>query len=412
MGWFSSLFEAYNMAIYSFLAPFLAMRMFHAEPRSAIFFSYCLVLVASLIFYPAGALYYGMQGDKKGRRTICSNSTLGLATATGLIGLIPMDLLGDKTWVCFLFLICAQYFFSGGEYPGSTVFSLEHAREKRTGLISSISCLFAVCGLAAANGFATLSLLTQNESWVRGCFFVGAAGGLISYFLRQCEETPAYSALPQEFVKEVGLYTFVQKNWHKILGIALVFALFMVSYSFIFIFLPLVHESQGFATFQALIAYGTLLLVAGFIADKIGIHKIMEIGSFLFCISVLPLCYFCPNLLLLQLFLTALACFVIGPIHSWMLNQFEVHERCRGIFISSALAMSLFGGTTVPICLKLHEKFHTLQACAFYPLGIALMAFLYLACEEQEAEKEARSNLQLNDRDNTNIDQLRLARFE
>ncbi len=56
-----------------------------------------------------------------------------------------------------------------------------------------------------------------------------------------------------------------------------------------------------------------------------------------------PFIYLCENLLSLQMILTACACLVIGPIHSWMLNQFEVQNRCRGIFISSAIATSVFG---------------------------------------------------------------------
>ncbi len=51
IGWVSSLVEAYNMAIYSFLAPFLAKFLFH-NTKNAVFFSYALVLIASSFLYP------------------------------------------------------------------------------------------------------------------------------------------------------------------------------------------------------------------------------------------------------------------------------------------------------------------------------------------------------------------------
>jgi hypothetical protein len=84
--------------------------------------------------------------------------------------------------------------------------------------------------------------------------------------------------------------------------------------------------------------------------------------------------------------LTPIACLVIGPIHSWMLNQFNVQHRCRGIFISSALATSIFGGSTVPICLMIFEKFNSLMICSFYPLLIALISFGSLVSMRQPKE--------------------------
>lgn len=80
----------------------------------------------------------------------------------------------------------------------------------------------------------------------------------------------------------------------------------------------------------------------------------------------------------LGIILTACASLVIGPIHSWMLHQFEAKNRCRGIFISSAIATSIFGGSTIPICLMIFEKFHSSFACCIYPLVLAMGSFVCL----------------------------------
>lgn len=56
IGWLSSLIEAYNMAIYSFLVPILIPHF--GKPRSHLL-SYSLVFVGSF-FYPIGAAYYGL----------------------------------------------------------------------------------------------------------------------------------------------------------------------------------------------------------------------------------------------------------------------------------------------------------------------------------------------------------------
>ncbi len=386
IGLLSSLVEAYNMAIFSFTAPFFAKRLFcDATPWSAVFFSYSLVFIGSCFLYPAGAIYFGFLGDKKGRQKTCTRSTLGLGLATGMMGFIPIDLFGAQAWICFLLLICAQHFFSGGEYHGSIVFSLEHAREQKSGFMSSASCLFAVAGIALASGLATQSLMIQNPLWVRGCFLIGGIGGLLSYFFKNhCEETPIFAAIPKELLKTVQPKEFLQNQWRRILGTVLILGFFCISYSFIFIFLPLTREGQTFDTLQSLIIYALFLIAAGILADRFGMQKIMRIGCILFSIAIIPLCYFSTHLLILQMTLTIFACLVIGPIHSWMLNQFEPHERCRGIFISSAIATCLFGGSTVPICLILFEKSHSLAITGIYPLVFSLCALAYLTLAKKK----------------------------
>lgn len=381
IGWFSSLIEAYNMAIYTFLAPFLARFLFH-NAENAVFFSYALILIASCFLYPLGATYYGYIGDQQGRQRTCVYSTLGLATATGLMGIIPFHM-ENGTWVCFLVLICAQHFFSGGEYHGSIVFSLEHSERKQNGTMSSLSCLFAVFGLILANGLASLSSLANYELAVRMCFFIGGVGGLVSYLLKNhCRETPAFIALSKQPLKTTKWDIFIKDEWQKIGSVILMLAFFIVSYTFIFIFLPLIYlennAPQTFDTFKSLIAYGVCLVTAGLIADRIGQEQTMLMGIKSFSIIIFPLCYLCENLLILQMVLTACASLVIGPIHSWMLHQFEAKNRCRGIFISSAIATSIFGGSTVPICLMIFEKFHSPFACCIYPLVVAMGSFVCL----------------------------------
>jgi len=389
IGWVSSLMEAYNMAVYGFTAPFLAKAIFQElTPEHALLFSYGLMFVGACILYPAGAVYYGLIGDNEGRQKTCTYSTLGLALATGCMGLVPFHGFGNLSWICFLFLLGGQYFFAGGEYHGSIVFALEHTKKEQSGLMSGMSCLFAVIGLLMANGFATVSVTAQNETWVRCCFFIGALGGLVSYILKKyCQETPEFLALSKNSMQPAQLLPFIQSQWRSIGGVIIVLALFLTIYPFIFIFLPLVNIEntpyQSFDTFKSLIAYGLILVLAGIIADRVGVQKIIKIGAGALAFLILPACYFCSTLFTLQLFLTAFACLVIGPIHSWMLHEFEVQHRCKGIFISSAIAVAVFGASTVPICLMLLERFHSLVICSIYPMLIAAIAFFYFIFKPQ-----------------------------
>lgn len=371
------------MAIYSFLAPLLGTWFFKDTATwKAFLFSYGMVFIASCLFYPIGAIYYGYIGDKQGRQKTCIYSTLGLAAATGLMGCIPYHIFLEYTWVLFLILICAQHFFSGGEYHGSIVFSLEHAREHKIGLMSSMSCLFAVFGLVGASVLTLLTSWTYDEIWVRTCFLIGGAGGVLSFLLKNhCRETPAFAALSQESLKTVVLFSFIKKRWQAIAGVVLILGLFNALYAYIFLFLPLVSAGEPpfryFYTFMSLMVYGPGLVAAGFLADRLGISKVIRLGAALIALATVPACYFFHQMLPLQITLTLLACLIIGPIHSWALQQFEPQERCRGIFISAAVATSFFGGSTVPICLMIFENSGSLPLCALYPAALALLFLIY-----------------------------------
>jgi len=374
-GWFSSLVEAYNMALYGFAAPVLAPYLFERQDSAhAILFSYALVIIAAGLFYPAGAVIFGAMGDRQGRQKICVYSTLGLALATGLMGFVPF---GEWNWLLFLGLICAQYFFSGGEYYSSIVFSLEHA-PKPTGLFSSLCCLFAVFGIAAANGFIAVA---ADPLTVRLCFIAGGIGGLLSYFFKHhCRETPPFTALQGN--RETGWLPFLRNEWPQVISGVLLLGFFWVSYTFIFFLLPLLPfaQSSQFDTFKSLLFYGLCLVASGFLADRFGIRPTITAGLVLFGLAVVPLTAFSPQLLPIQLILTACACLVIGPIHAWILEQFSVQTRCRGIFLSYAVSASLFAGTTVPLCLTLFDLSHSLALCALYPASIAFSAVIWGVC--------------------------------
>lgn len=308
------------------------------------------------------------------------------------MGFVPFEFFAGYAWVVFLLLICAQNFFAGGEYYGSIVFSLEHSENKKGGAISGFSCLFAVFGLMTANGLTTLASLLDSELFVRISFIIGGFGGLLSYLLKNhCRETPAFIALSRGSLKEeMNWKAFIKSQWKKIATVVMVFAFFTVGYAYVFIFLPLLPFEQGvsenFDTFKSLIMYGVFLLTAGFLADLFGIEKVMRTGVLLFLTLIIPLSYMCQNLLVLQIILTACISLVIGPIHSWMVQQFEPQNRCRGIFISAAIATSLTGGSTVPICLIIFENFHSVAICGIYPFLIALGSLSCLVYNSKERQ--------------------------
>ncbi len=124
-------------------------------------------------------------------------------------------------------------------------------------------------------------------------FFRGAMGGLICYCLKKitAKKRPAFTAIPQESLKEVKWSIFIQSEWRKN-GIVVDFWRFHSHYTFIFIFSPLIRfeqtASENFDTYKSLIAYGLFLVIAGLLADRVSIQTVMLSGIWLFSIVIIP----------------------------------------------------------------------------------------------------------------------------
>lgn len=353
IGWFSSAVEAYNISIYSFAAPQLSSLLF-VDSANATLYSYALLLLGSLC-YPLGAAYYGVMADRLGRADACFYSSLGLALSTASIAFFPQN-----HWLYLLSFICAQHFFSGGEYHGSALFSVEHADQK--GLASGCSCFAAVLGLVCASGLSAIAY--KNILLLRGCFLLGGVGGALGYLFKGSSNIspPASFTMPPlpPMVKTTALLTF-----------------FLTSYYFLFLFLPLVDPVGLYLpTWAILLLYGALLLLSGFLADRVGAEKMVKSGLSLFLGSIIAWMA-CPEKSgLMQPLLIFCLSLVIGPIHAWTAQQFSSHQRC-GIFFSSAVA-TVCSATTLPISLFLYKKTGSIVICSLYPASTALLSLFCL----------------------------------
>ncbi len=383
VGFFASISEAYNMAIYVFLAPLLAPILFTSESGlRAIIYSYGITFFGSFVAYPLGALYYGSIGDRDGRRKACTNSCLGLAFATGMMGLVPIEIFESSAWAFYLTFVSMQFFFSGGEYHSSVIFSLEHGKDQKQGILSGLSCLSAVLGLVLAklfSGFAFYDLI----NW-RYLFVIGFIGGMLSFYLKYfCEDTPEFDEYKKENLNSGSYKKFICNYFMPILKSIFVMGYFASVYNFLFVFLPITmphsFETSTEITIIGLLIYGILLVISGYLSDRFGTSKVMLTGAIGILLTIQPsmqIIKFYP-LIAISL-MTIFACMFIGPMHNWMLSEFKPFERCRGIMIGSATSSALFSGSAVPILLLIFEQTGSLKASASYImlLSICVIALL------------------------------------
>ena len=81
--------EWFDFAVYGFLATTIAQQFFPSGDASAALLKTFAVFAVAFAFRPLGGLFFGMLGDKIGRKRTLAMTILLMAGATTLIGLLP-----------------------------------------------------------------------------------------------------------------------------------------------------------------------------------------------------------------------------------------------------------------------------------------------------------------------------------
>lgn len=374
IGLSSCLVESYTTSLFLFSAPILNSQLFPTlTPFMATIATY-LIVAFGLFMYPIGGIVFGKMGDKWGRKKALCYSSLGLAFATGVLGLIP---LGSFLAPIF-FLICTllQHFCSGGDYSTSAIFTLEHSNKKHLSILSGIACFASVLGLIAAQTMAA-----NLSNWRMGCL-IGFIGALLSCYLRmQGDETPEYTQIVREHAKPKNAESSAKASGLLYYySLIFIFAGFLCAvYYYIFLFLShhiVLTEQAAKLNILLLSVYAVALLIGGWIASKIKIIKNIQIFSWL-------LFAFLGHLFFLEFYVADISSImlvvhsilivfvfglVIGPQHAFYVQAMPPVVRCRGILIPFTMGAAIIGGVTPMICEALNQFFGSMAYATLWPL--------------------------------------------
>jgi len=193
-----NLMEWYGFGIFAFLVPTLSQVFFPASGTSGLLATFAM-FAAAFVTRPIGGLFFGMLGDRIGRRGVLAATMIMMAVATLAIGLLP----GYATigiWAPILLLVArlAQGFSTGGEYAGAMTYLGEHAPDTLRGFFASwleFGTLSGyVLGATIVTGITALLSEQALMSWGwRIPFLLAGPLGLIGLYLRtRLEESPAY----------------------------------------------------------------------------------------------------------------------------------------------------------------------------------------------------------------------------
>jgi MFS family permease len=286
--------EFFDFAAYGALSATVFPQLFFSElsPVSALLASFATFGVG-LVARPLGGLFFGMLGDRVGRRTVLTWTLVVMGTASALIGFLPtFAVAGVTAPILLVALRLIQGFALGGETTGAQLMTIEHAPRTRRGQfgsfialgnpISQVLSTLTMTGLAAALSPEDFSSWGWRIPLIASLLLV-----IVGIWIRRRTEEPAVFAHDAEAdQKRPRALAVFKAHPGTIVRLLLTWAatgtLFYITTVFVLSYLT------GSLGFDKSISFGILLignlvsipfaLLGGRVADRLGKRTAMLIG--------------------------------------------------------------------------------------------------------------------------------------
>lgn len=405
--------EWFDFGVYGFLAYVLG-KVFFPEASAGV------QLVASLATFsvpflvrPLGGIFFGVLGDKFGRKKILAVTIVIMSVSTFAIGLIP-SYATIGIWAPILLLVAklAQGFSVGGEYTGAAIYVAEYAPDRRRGFLSSWLDFGSIAGFVLGAGVVVLitTLLgdARFESWGwRIPFFIAGPLGIVGMYLRHAlDETPTYQKhadnIENNPEKKDSFLTIMRNNTKSILLCIGLVILTNVTYYMLLTYMPsYLSHSLGYSA-----DHGVLIIIAimlgilfvqpmiGLLSDRFGRKIFIKIGSFGLLLGSIPAFYLINTgnvgyIFLGLVFLAVmLACFT-GVMASILPAIFPTSVRYSAMATGFNISI-LVAGFTPTVTAWLIEVTHNLYVPAFYLMVIAAIGIVLTFNMRETANRPLR----------------------
>ncbi|KLV28872.1 MFS transporter (plasmid) [Priestia megaterium] len=393
--------EWFDFGIYSYLAVTMGQVFFpEIDPSFRLMYAFGTFAVA-FIARPIGGLFFGMMGDRLGRKKVLAITLIMMAVATLSIGLIPSyNAIGIAAPTLLLIARLVQGFSTGGEYAGAMTFIAESTSDKKRGFMASGLEVGTLVGFSAGAGLVTLITFllgdkTMLEWGWRIPFLIAAPLGLIGFYFRnRLEETPAFEAMMkiEEERNPASLKEILIHHWKPLL-ICIGIVLFYNTMSYMVLtYMPSYlsdelgyGEKKGlFLVLIVMIAMIPFVLAMGYWSDRIGRNRIVKgalIGTIVLSI---------PALMMIgngNSYAALLGLFVIGILLSafqgvlpaTLPSLFFTKVRYGSLAITYNVSTSIFGGTTPLVVAWLVSVTKNKMVPAYYLMAVCVIGLIIVA---------------------------------
>ncbi|WP_218777086.1 MFS transporter [Salinicola salarius] len=387
--------EWFDFAVYGFLAVVISQHFFPPGDDSLALLQTFAVFAVSFALRPLGGVFFGMLGDRVGRKRILAVTVLLMAGATTLIGILPTYAsVGLFAPLALALARCVQGFSAGGEYAGACAFVMEHApthRKARYGSFVPVSTFLAFA-TAAALTFVISALLSEEalNAWGwRVPFLIAAPLGLVGLYMRlRLDESPAFQALQaQHAVPQAPLKETVRTHGATIVSLSAFISVTALSFymftTYFTTYMQVVGEASR--TTALLASLGALLFAAalcpfvGRYADYVGRRKTILTAGVCLIAAVFPAYTLAGSgewwASLIGAMLMAVGAVICGVVTAVLLSeQFPTRVRYTASALCYNVSYTIFGGTAPLVATWLIERTGNNLSPAIYLIAITLLA--------------------------------------
>lgn len=389
--------EWFDFAIYGFMAPIIAVTFFPEGNRVAGLLQTFAIFAVAFALRPVGGAYFGMMGDRLGRKKVLALTVLLMSIATAAIGLLPnYHTIGIWAPILLTLARCLQGFSAGGEYAGAVTYVIEHAPADRRSRYSSWmpAATFASFALAAfLSWLLTVGLSAEAMSawgW-RVPFLLAAPLGLVALYIRsRLDESPLFQrVLDGPAPAHAPLGATMRAQWVPMLRLGAYISLTALSFyifsTYMTTFLrSVVGMAPGqvlFSNMLALTFAAAIAPVLGRICDRVGRRPTMIASALLLGGLSLPAYLLASNgtlgsALSAQLMLAAGAVTANVVTAVLLCEVFPTKVRYTASAVTYNLAYAIFGGTAPFVATWLIAATENRLAPAIYITVVAALALV------------------------------------
>ncbi|WP_435946863.1 MFS transporter [Dryocola sp. BD586] len=366
--------EFFDFYIYATAAVIVFPHIFfpQGDPTAATLQSLATFAIA-FVARPIGSALFGHFGDRVGRKVTLVASLLTMGISTVAIGLLPgYETIGVAAPMLLALARFGQGLGLGGEWGGAALLATENAPPRKRALYGSFPQLGAPIGFFFANGtFLLLSWLLTDEQFMswgwRVPFILSAVLVIIGLYVRvSLHETPVFAKIAKagkqvkvpmgtlltKHLKATILGTFIMLATYTLFYIMTVYSM-TYSTAAVPVGLGFSRNDVLWMLMMAVIGFGVMVPIAGYLADAFGRRKCMIAITSLMIIFALfvfqPLLGSGSPALVMAFLLIGLSLMglTFGPMGALLPELFPTEVRYTGASFSYNVA-SILGASVAP----------------------------------------------------------------
>lgn len=401
--------EFFDFYIYATAAVIVFPHIFfpQGDPTAATLQSLATFAIA-FIARPIGSALFGHFGDRVGRKVTLVASLLTMGVSTVIIGLLPTyESIGILAPILLALARFGQGLGLGGEWGGAALLATENAPPRKRALYGSFPQLGAPIGFFFANGtFLLLSWLLTDEQFMswgwRVPFVLSAVLVIIGLYVRvSLHETPVFAKIAKAGKQvKVPMGTLLSKHLKAtIIGTFIMLATYtlfyiMTVYSMTFstaaapVGLGFSRNDVLWMLMMAVIGFGVMVPIAGYLADAFGRRKCMIVITSLmivFALFVFPPLLGSGNQALVMAYLLiglSLMGLTFGPMGALLPELFPTEVRYTGASFSYNVA-SILGASVAPYIATWLQANYGLFYVGVYLASMSVLTLIALLLSKE-----------------------------